>query len=660
MAAAIGFLHGAVADRRRPAARRWLRRVLGALAAALAQPVWAQAELAGARAAAAAESALTAPVPYTLERLALEYAEPHPEHPPIAELEQLRVELVRSALALRGAEPGEAGLALALGELGSLGLALEPSALRAIAQRVVRELGRRGLDGVLVQPHPAQIDPESQRDLRPAGERELRLQIWTGRVKGLRVVAREEPPSAAQIGSSAHARLYERIASHSPLRGETHGAGDLLRVRRLNDYLFRLNRHPGRRVDAVVSPALEPGGVYLSYRVAQEKPWTLYAGTADSGSRRTGRDRRRIGFQHTQLSGRDDIAQLEYVTSDFKGIHAWRGVYEAPWSGSERLRLRWSGAAASFAIESDMLEPDDVLSMYKLTGDDWQLGASLIYTLWQSGRTFVDVELGGRTRRIRTDNPAVWVSGSGAFWLPSVGLQLERQGENAALFASLQLEGNLPGRFGSADEIDPGLGTLRADPAWRVLRWQGRFSAYLDPLWRGADAAYARAHELVLRTHGQHAFGSVLIPQEQAAAGGADSVRGYANSASGDSAYVVSAEYRMHLTRLLPPREALRLPRLGAVRATPGTRGEPADWDLVAYLFADAAWVRHSRTTHAVDEARSLLGLGAGLELGLRRNLRARLELGWPFTPDRAPGQMPGQARRRRRPEAHFSVTTLY
>ena len=134
---------------------------------------------------------------------------------------------------------------------------------------------------------PGQVDPATGRDLRPPDASELRLEIWTGRVLGVRVLPSEP---ASQVGA-ARERLFRRIESHSPLRPTDPGAGDLLRARPLNDYLLRLNRHPGRRVDAVISPALEPGGVYLSYRVTQERPWTLYASTGDTGTRRTGRDR---------------------------------------------------------------------------------------------------------------------------------------------------------------------------------------------------------------------------------------------------------------------------------------------------------------------------------------------------------------------------------
>jgi hemolysin activation/secretion protein len=217
------------------------------------------------------------------------------------------------------------------------------------------------------------------------------------------------------------------------------------------------------------------------------------------------------------------------------------------------------------------------------------------------------------------------------------------------------------GQFDGAN----GLGRTEVDGSWRTLRWDASFSTYLEPwfrpasLARGAGFRGALAHEVSLRLFGQYAFGGRLIPQEQAIAGGINTVRGYAQSAAiGDSVFGASAEYRFHLPRVLGVRPAVPLPLLGSFKVAADVPGGRPDWDLVFRLYADGARVKVS-DPFSFELDQSLLGVGAGLELQLRRNFAARIDVGWPLlTGDRdASGNRLAE---RGRPELHFSLTTLY
>ena len=98
--------------------------------------------------------------------------------------------------------------------------------------------------------------------------------------------------------------------------------GDLLFRDELDRYVKQLNRHPGRRVDVTLTPTVEPGGVFVDYLVAEDRPWTSYWQWSDTGTDATTDNRQRFGFQHVQLTGADDILRVDYVTGEFDEVNA--------------------------------------------------------------------------------------------------------------------------------------------------------------------------------------------------------------------------------------------------------------------------------------------------------------------------------------------------
>ena len=266
---------------------------------------------------------------YVVSRIVLQYAQEHPDHPEISSLMGLEVALSASNQALVGPRPG---LPVALVAISDFGLrdtgVLTPTAIRAINHRVVNEFNSLGFAGVLVEPNPEDIDSRSGRDLRPTDRTELRIQIWTGRVARIRTFASgERVPLEERIDNPAHARIAER----SPLQPVgAAGPGSLMRLNMVEDYVARLNRHPGRRVDVALSPAQDPGGVFLDYLVAENKPWAAYFQLSDTGTKSTGHARQRFGFMHTQFTGQDDILQLDYFTSEFDDMNGYFASYERP------------------------------------------------------------------------------------------------------------------------------------------------------------------------------------------------------------------------------------------------------------------------------------------------------------------------------------------
>jgi hemolysin activation/secretion protein len=633
---------------RPPAWRRPARHALGALLVGLAtafasSPARAQAETGAEGSEPASEAADAAPaapaadpadsVFYTVGELRLEFAHPVAGLPDVSELTALEVPLLQEAGAYTAPRRGAAGAPLSLARpAGTPPASFSGSAIRAIDAAVAAELNRRGIVGVLVRPHPEDIGASSGRDLRPAGETALRLVILVGRLIEQRTVASgQRVDESARIDNPVH----ERIKRNSPVQ-----PGELLDRAALEAYADRLNRHPGRRVDLALGRAGEPTGAVLDYLVAENRPWTAYFQTSNTGTDETSDWRQRFGFTHNQLLGRDDVLQLDYITGDFSDVHATFGSYEAPvpfpWLlETDALRARgdasWSSYDASeVGIENASFE-----------GDQWELGGRLTANVFQYRELFVDLFTGARFAHYSSEFepfPGFDQSGSADYFFPEVGAQLERRTDLTRLYLSVSGEFNVSAIAGTDEDDFRGeqmgrVGITEADP--KLMRFEGGGSFFVVPLFfpekepATALPASALSNEVVLSVRGQYTQDR-LIPAQQGVLGGLDSVRGYPQSLiAADSIYLARAEYRVHIPRLLEEREPYELPVLGSFRLAPdGPSGRP-DWDLIARLFVDVGRGEVvDGDEFAEEEVRTLMGAGIGLELQLPGELVLRVDYG--------------------------------
>jgi hemolysin activation/secretion protein len=83
----------------------------------------------------------------------------------------------------------------------------------------------------------------------------------------------------------------------------------------LSEDLDALNRYPFRRVDAAFTPGAELGQSDVILNVTETKPWSAYAGYANSGSPSTGWDRYLVGGQIGGLLGRDSLVSDQFTAS---------------------------------------------------------------------------------------------------------------------------------------------------------------------------------------------------------------------------------------------------------------------------------------------------------------------------------------------------------
>lgn len=584
----------------------------------------------------------------------LRYARENPAHPPVEEVLGATLSLVRTEQGYVAPRAGERPERLRLDQLPSAPVQhIYDSALPALAASVVARLQELGLIGVYVEPDPTQLRVEGGRviDNRPAGDDSLTLVITTGTAVQVRSVGLgERLPADQTVNNAVHARIRE----HSPVKPALDGAveGGLLRRDELDRYVFRLNRHPGRRVDVAVAPTGEQfGGVSLDYLITENRPWLLFAQISNTGTESTSDFRERFGFIHNQLTNNDDIFSIDYLTGSFRDLHAVTASYDRPLFDLERWR--WKAFASGYTYEAS----DVGQAGAEFEGTGYAVGGEITWNFLQSRDLFLDAYAGARYEHVDVENRLAAIEGDSGFFIPSAGLRLERVREASAIFANAGVEWNVEG-VDTASDLDP-LGRFAADDEWVAFVFGGTLSFYIEPLFTGVDEPSTLAHEIVLQGRGQVALDDArLVPNYQQVAGGLYSVRGYPEAVvAGDTVYQGSAEYRFHLPRGLTPQgrpgSFLGTPFRWAPQYTSG----PTDWDLIFKGFIDAAHVENNdRQSFEVDQ--TLIGAGVGLELVLTRRLTARVDWGFALEDVEDPGG--GNRVDAGDQEVHFVVTVVF
>ena len=581
--------------------------------------------------------------------LRLRYAEEPVGLPTIETLAESKVRLKETPEGLTPAESDEEGRLYTVAELcdGEARI-FSLEAIDAICFEVFQTLRGSGLFGLLVSPDPYsdRIDL-STREVFESEDETLELIVWVAAVSEVRTLASgKRIEESERVNSPKHASILRK----SPIKPISEDpARAYIRRAEIDDYVLRLSRHPGRRVDVAIAPTDERDRAVLDYLVAENRPISFYSQLSNTGTEDTDEWRERFGLSHTQFTGNDDILSLDYITAGFSEAHAFIGSYDTPVLDSERLRLRVYGNISSF-------EASDVgLASERFSGNSWTVGSELVYNLWQTRLStgvqerplFVDAFLGARWQHIEVVNEIAEVTGEDDVFLPRVGVRAESRNDVESLGASAAIEWSMPGVSGSDPEELEKLGRLDVDEQWVVFQFEGSYSFFLEPLinfgeWQKprvpSDRGEAKrfdpglstlAHEVVLGVRTQWAFDHRLIPNAEQVVGGLYTVRGYPESVvAGDSVIVASAEYRFHLPRALAiqPEPSRLFGR--EFRMRPQQQYGRPDWDLVLRAFIDAGHVVNSdRLPFEKDE--SLVGAGIGAELLMYQNLSVRADWGF-------------------------------
>lgn len=570
---------------------------------------------------------------YPVEDLVYVYPFAHDDLPDLELIDDIVVLLCWAQDGWVAVVENEPVIAVRLGDIGANGAeGIYGSALATINQGIRDHLeSEYGLIGHLVTPDATEVAYQTDRqDLREAGDTELTIMVWRAVIGDVRTVAHgdrlaekvDADDDTSNVNRSEHIRLKDRFQVES---------GDLLTREAIDDEIHRLNRHPGRRVDAAIAPSAEPGQVIVDYLITEPRPWNAYIQTGNTGSESTDEWQQRFGYVNRQLIGRDDVLQLDFVTTAFDETNVFLGSYTFDVGPKSRLKLfgRWNEYTAR----------DVGLGFENFKGDGYELGAELAINVWQDGAKFVDFIAGVRFEHIHVENRLFLIEGEDDFLLPYVGVRYQKRTPVHSAFGQLTVESNWGSVVGSSKGEVQALGRFGADDDFTILKAQLSHSFFLEPIlnptgFRGEQGpdGMTLAHEIALNFRGQYSFNSRLVPNFEYVTGGFHSVRGYPESAAvGDDGIMGSVEYRFHLGRSLPASSDA-----GTLFGQPfrSARSRPygsADWDVIFKGFLDAAFVSPNDAPF-FENSETLVGIGVGIETRLKQNLTLRLDYGMAFT----------------------------
>ena len=592
---------------------------------------------------------------YPVNQIIVEYAEDHPGLPPLGEVMDTTVLLTEVEGGYVAPRSDADVQEVKIAELPTLRQSgLYGSAIRHINTELVGTFNDKGYIGIYIAPHPDDISSEGE-DIRPETQTAMRVLVRTGVVTQVRTIAAGNRIAMEdRVNNPKHERLKENapISENEP--------SNLLRKDKLDEYVYWLNRHPGRRVDVAVAPGEDPGSIALDMLVTENKPWLVFAQVSNTGTEQTREWRERFGFIHNQLTNNDDILSIDYITAGFQDAHTVIGSYEAPFFDVDRLRFKVEGLYSEFTASDVGAANQD------FDGNSWSAGGELIWNVWQQNEMFLDLVAGATWQHVEVNDNLLQQFGNEDFFLPHVGAKFERVTNKSTLLGSVDYEINVSDVADTQESELTKLGRLDTDEDAMRLVWDLYYSFYLEPLlwpnkWEDNSTwkTSTLAHEILIHARGQYAFDTRLNPQRQRTAGGLFSVRGYDESlVAADTVAIITGEYRFHLPRVLAPKQ------------DPGTLfgrthkwrpqyvyGRP-DWDLILRTFVDFAGTTNSQATETFEEDEILLSAGIGAEFLLRRNFSVRVD--WGFVLDEVEARGNGQDQEIGDSRVHVLATLLY
>lgn len=502
-------------------------------------------------------------------------------------------------------------------------------AILAIDKGIVAGLNARGYGAVLVVPSPTDIDPQDLTDLRFRKKGTLHILVSVPTAAQVRTIASGDRISPAHRIDNPQ---LKRIIHNSPVQPTTRptkSTTPFFNQSAVNDYVDRLDRQPGRRVDVAISAADEPDQYTLDYLVNEVKAWYAYAQVSNTGTPITGEWRERFGLVDNQLTGNDDILDLDAVT-DFDQSTSATASYEFPLLadnpdfGTYGLRVRFYGLW-------DKYEAADLgVLNNSFSGQDYAGGGELIWNFFQEHNMFWDVIAGARYQSSQVKSSLEETTATGDYILPYAGVRVQDNQPTFYYVGALNVQGGLTNTNKS---VLAELGRANPDTDWVILQPSIIGSFYLEPLVDPSSFVQGRstlANELYFSLRGQWALNYRLAPQFEQSAGGFYTVRGYPEAETiGDTVFVGTAEYRFHLARALSASpNPTNVNVFGEpFRLTPEQPYQRPDWDLIARGFVDAGQVLQSRQVTG-EYNDTLLSAGAGLELQLRQNIDIRGDWG--------------------------------
>ncbi len=594
---------------------------------------------------------------YRVGALEIVYDNPHRDHETIRDLMTIKVDLFPTERGFIARRKGEPYQTFRLGQFQHMDEShwFYRSALTTITRAIVNYYNKKGVHGVTVRVPENQVSRGGD-NARLSGDTRFTLVVTTARVGELRTLSRRGDKKQRDYAENAN--KHEYVMSSSPLQpaqAYPDNDGDMLDNDMLDNYVYFLNRYPNRRVDANIRP-LSNDSVGVDYIIIENKPWYVWFNAANTGVPQTADWVESFGLTHTQLFNYDDTFRGYYSTDGFKNIYSGYVSYECPFA---TRRVRWNNNLMYNRFESAEL---GILGR-SFVGEQFVVGSMWIMNAFQKKALFIDFNPSIQYRKVHVSNPALatgnTVSGNQLFLLPKFELSIEKIERDYRFNMSYALEINPRWSMGSNRKQIDNLGRFATNHHWQIFYWDVSIAFYLEPFFNRTGFEWmhseALANEIALRCRGQYAFDYRLIPQMKGVAGGFNTVRAYPEAlTSGDSVFLTTSEYLLHIPRLFPPVKKPIQNVLGKpFRYAPQYPGGPVDWDLIFRFFVDSGNAVNNRRI-AFETDATMVGLGFGIEILFRQNFAFRMDWATALTPVSLLNVETGSNR------FNYSVTFLY
>ena len=530
---------------------------------------------------------------YSVRPLVFSYGGDKEGLPELEELEKVFVDVGSSSVPL-------ADLLSAKGDAVSL----SAEDLFRLSEIALHFLKAEGYEGIVVFPEPTQIDPLTGKDLRPKTDTRLDLKVWVSRVESVELDYQatgdnEKSRRIKRIDRLLGSRVEEDAIVGQPLRDS------------FGRFVDRLGNHPGRSSNMLLLPGDEPGFVRALVRLRETQSRELVLFASNSGTETTGEWMAGGSFKEFQLSGADDVIDLNWGFSDTLERKSARIGYRRPLVGIDVLELGLNFSysnydASSFALTRIDFEGESKSADLELSFKPFSFESSSYSLKFIAG---LNVE------ETWAENSLVSGRGEAQFVSPRIGLSLKTEEKFSRSHTSLSLSGNVH-RISTKDRTT--LGGIDVEDRFERLAFShlrsfkiGQWLAHtgIDFL----DMPNPSRHNLIFKGQADVGLKKVRhLPQRQFILGGTGSVRGYPESpAAGDDGYLVSLEYRM---------------RLGG--GIPMGNGEKFTASIAPFCDFGETFVN---TPKIYESDRQLAGAGIGLQLGLPFGGSARVDFAKPL-----------------------------
>lgn len=355
--------------------------------------------------------------------------------------------------------------------------------------------------------------------------------------------------------------------------------------------LAELNRNPGRQVLPVVREGQRPGTLDVDLQVEDQQPWHASIGLNNDYSADTEKLRAvtSLGYNNLWQLGHSLSLTLFTAPEDRENAQVWSGAYNAP------LSERWSVQLNGYKSDSNVA----TVGGTNVLGKGHSYGLSAIYTLPAAGNWANSFSAGIDFKDFDEQVKFAGVSNTVPLQYAPITLAYNgfRYTEASQLGVGLSLVVGTRRLFGyGSDEEAFDNKRFRADPSFVALKGDVNYTFNFAGNWQSATKL------------GWQLASGPLVSNEQFAAGGATSVRGYlAAERTGDDGLVFSQE--------------LRTPSLGKYVGS-----YISDWRF--YAFAEGAQLSLQDPLPEQDDQFSLASVGLGTRATVNDWLSGSLDWG--------------------------------